>query len=168
MGIHKYDFLRSLFTFIDVNTQSFPDYLESVPTLLVDKNMIKGDDVFGYMNSMVEEIIQKNPSLGQDIQQSTPPSNQVSSDPVDDLVGWCPDGGCTFSDITEQNDDCAKQSVSTADTTLSFISEENDSLSTPHSKIGIETTNEQYQSSEKRQQMDASYERLMSERDLIK
>ena len=30
-------------------------------------------------------------------------------DPIDDLVGWCPDGGCSFSPISETNDDCSKE-----------------------------------------------------------
>jgi len=154
-----------MFTFVDVSTQDFPDYVVSVPTLLVNKNIIKGDDVFGYMNTMVEEILRVNPSL---VQTPELEPQEVSSDPVDDLVGWCPEDGCTFSNITEQGDDCAKKNVSTEDTLFSFITDESEPLSNPHSKIGIEQTNEQYQGSVKRQQMDSSYERLMAERDLIK
>jgi len=172
---------------VDVDTQKFPDYITSVPTLVIGKNMVKGGDVFGYMNNMVQEILQQDPSLGQGPTQQpslgqgptqqpslgqgptqSPGNQQPATDPVDDLIGWCPDDGCSFSDITEQNDDCAKTNVSVDDTRFSFISEGSESLSDPHSKIGLEQSNEQYQVSEKRQQMDASYERLMAERDLVK
>ena len=185
IGIHKYDFLKSMFIFVDIETNKFPDYVTSVPTLVVDQNMIKGGDVFGYMNNMVQEILQQNPGLdpqqqeqeqeqGQQQQQvGQPPSTQNSGsnpshDPVDDLVGWCPGEGCSFADITEQNDDFSKKNVSVEDTRFSFISGEDARLSDPHSKVGLEQSDEQFKASAKRQQMDASYERLMAERQLVK
>ena len=193
IGIHKYDFLKSMFIFVDIETNKFPDYIKSVPTLVVDQNMIKGGDVFGYMNNMVQEILQQNPGLDpqqqqqgqQQGQQSSqqqgqqqeqvgqPPSTQNSGsnpshDPVDDLVGWCPGEGCSFADITEQNDDFSKKNVSLEDTRFSFISGEDAPLSDPHSKVGLEQSDEQFKASAKRQQMDASYERLMAERQLVK
>ena len=63
IGIHKYDFLKSMFVFVDIETNKFPDYITSVPTLVVDQNMIKGGDVFGYMNNMVQEILQQTEKL---------------------------------------------------------------------------------------------------------
>ena len=61
IGVHKYEFLRPMFVFVDVETQQFPDYIKSVPTLVVEQNMIKADDVFGYLNNMVEQIFKANP-----------------------------------------------------------------------------------------------------------
>ena len=178
IGIHKYDFLKSMFVFVDIETNKFPDYFKSVPTLVVDQNMIKGGDVFGYMNNMVQEILQQNPELDPQqpvLQQQLghPPSTQNSGsnpnhDPVDDLVGWCPGEGCSFADISEQNDDCSKKNVSLEDTRFSFISGEDAPLSEPHSKVALEQSDEQFKASEKRKQMDASYERLMAERQLVK
>ena len=181
IGIHKYEFLKSMFVFVDIETNKFPDYITSVPTLTVDQNMIKGGDVFGYMNNMVQEILQQNTELDPQQQQEQeqgqqvgqPPTTQNSgsnpdNDPVDDLVGWCPGEGCSFADITEQNDDFSKKNVSVEDTRFSFISGEDSPLSDPHSKVGLEHSDEQFKASAKRQQMDASYERLMSERQLVK
>ena len=181
IGIHKYDFLKSMFVFVDLETNKFPDYITSVPTLVVDKNMIKGGDVFGYMNNMVQEILQQNPGLDPQQQQpgqqqeqvGQPPSTQDSGsnpshDPIDDLVGWCPGEGCSFADITEQNDDRSKKNVSLEDTRFSFISGEDAPLSDPHSKVALEQSDEQFKASAKRKQMDASYERLMAERQLVK
>ena len=113
IGIHKYDFLRSQFKIIDVSTQRYPDYIDSVPTLVVEQRMIKNDDVFSYMNNMVEQIFQQNPQLKekyhpqqpQQPQQQQPQQQEqeigqrpqkMSSpdyDPVDDIVGWCPGDG---------------------------------------------------------------------------
>jgi hypothetical protein len=205
IGIHKYEFLRPMFIFIDVGTQQYPDYIKSVPTLVIDQNMIKADDVFGYLNNMVEQIFEQHPELKQkyhpeqQLQQQQPQQNQQQHqhqhqqqhqqqqqfpsennapekpgkgpdyDPVDDLVGWCPDGGCTFSDISEQNDDCSKQMVSLQDNMFSAILEENDQMSIQQpQKVPMEQDNSQFQKSAKQQQMDSSYERLMAERNLIK
>jgi hypothetical protein len=49
------------------------------------------------------------------------------------------------------------------------ISEDNDQLAQEdHQKVELGQDNTQYQKSEKQQQMDSSYERLMNERNLIK
>ena len=53
LGIHKYDFLKPMFNFIDVNSNPYPDYIKSVPTLVIDQNIIRGDDVFDYLNKIV-------------------------------------------------------------------------------------------------------------------
>jgi hypothetical protein len=191
IGIHKYEFLRPQFKIVDVGTQQYPDYIQSVPTLVLDQSMIKGEDVFGYMNHMVEKIFQKNPQLkekyhpqqGQDKQPQqqqhhqqkqqqqqhlSKPGKGPSHDPVDDLVGWCPDGGCSFSPISESNDDCSKQLVDVADNMFATISEDNDQLAPAPQKVELGQDNSQYQKSSKQQQMDSSYERLMNERNLIK
>jgi hypothetical protein len=183
IGIHKYDFLRSQFYIIDIETNQFPDYVQTVPTLVVDQHMIKNDDVFGYLNNMVEQIFRQNPELKHKYSTDTPkPAVQQSigatptkvekgpsHDPIDDIIGWCPDGGCEFSMISETNDDCSKKMVSLEDTRFSFISETDDQLSAPQpNKIPLETTNQQFQKSEKQQRMDESYERLMAERNLLK
>ena len=198
IGIHKYDFLKPQFQIVDVSTQRYPDYIDTVPTLVVEQRMIKNDDVFGYMNNMVEQIFKQNPQLKekyhpqQQQQQSTQlqqPQRQhqnfnqdqqgigqqpqkMSSpeyDPVDDIVGWCVDDGCSFSPISETNDDCSKGKATLEDTRFSFISEGNDQLSGGNTatKIPMEPSNAQFQKSAKQQQMDESYERLMAERNLI-
>ena len=210
VGIHKYDFLKSQFQIIDVSTQRYPDYIDTVPTLVIEQKMIKNDDVFGYMNNMVEQIFRQNPQLKekyhpqaqqqqqqlqqpqqqQQVQQQSaqlqPPQRQMAGtqqpigqqpqkmngpnyDPVDDIVGWCVDDGCSFSPISETNDDFSKNKASLEDTRFSFINEGNDQLSGGNNttKIPMENSNTQFQKSAKQQQMDESYERLMAERNLI-
>jgi len=192
IGIHKYEFLRPHFYIVDVGSQQYPDYIQSVPTLVVDQNMIRNDDVFGYLNNMVEQIFQRNPELKQKYHpQSSPGPGQgrgpgqgpgkgpigatpqkitgPATDPVDDLVGWCPDGGCAFSPISEKNDDCSKSFVSLDDNRYSMISDTDDQLSsqTPPQKVGLGQDNQQFQKTAKQQKMDESYERLMAERRLI-
>lgn len=202
IGIHKYDFLKPQFQIVDVSTQRYPDYIDTVPTLVVEQRMIKNDDVFGYMNNMVEQIFKQNPQLKekyhpqqqqqqsaqlqqpqrqqnfnqgqqgtgqQPIGQQPQKMNSPDYDPVDDIVGWCVDDACSFSPISETNDDCSKGKATLEDTRFSFISEGNDLLSGGNTvtKIPMETSNTQFQKSAKQKQMDESYERLMAERNLI-
>lgn len=205
IGIHKYDFLRSQFQIVDVGTQQYPDYIKSVPTLVIGQNMIKGDDVFGYMNHMVEQVFTQSPQLKekyhpqrqqqqgqmpqgshrvnepQQLGQARQLNNQgignqptkvekgPDHDPIDDLVGWCPDGGCSFSPISETNDDCSKKTVSLDDNMFALISDNNDQLApADYEKVELGQDNSKFQKSAKQQQMDSSYERLMAERQLIK
>jgi hypothetical protein len=133
---------------------------------------------------MVDQIFKQNPELKQrymgsgDAPQQAPQQGigarptkvekGPSHDPVDDIVGWCPDGGCEFSPISESNDDCSKGKVSLEDNRFSFISGSNDSLTQSPNKIPLETSNQSFQKSEKLKKMDESYERLMAERNLLK
>ena len=185
IGLHRYSFLKSQFRIIDVSTQAYPDYIQSVPTLVANQQMIKNDDVFGYMNNMVEQIFRQNPQLRgkshpeqqqqqqhtsmKSIGQEPTKTNGPLNDPVDDLVGWCPDGGCSFAPISESNDDCSKRSVSVEDTRFSFISENDEKMPIQNiEKVPMQQNNDQFQKSAKQQHMDSSYERLMAERQLIK
>ena len=197
IGLHRYSFLKSQFRIIDVSTQQYPNYIKSVPTLVVNKQMIQNDDVFGYINNMVEQIFRQNPQLREkyhpqqqqqqqlqqqqqqqqqqqhtsmkSIGQEPTKTNGPLNDPVDDLVGWCPDGGCSFAPISESNDDCSKRNVSVEDTRFSFISDADEKMPIQNiEKIPMQQNNDQFQKSAKQQQMDSSYERLMAERQLIK
>lgn len=197
IGLHRYEFLKNQFRIVDIQTQQFPDYIETVPTLVANQQMIKNDDVFGYMNNLVEQIFSQNPSLKDRYhpQQNNPPdqqNNQLSNeqktmgkqphesmksigqepkkeDPVDELIGWCPDGGCSFSPITESSDDCSKRMDPIDDIRFSFISDKDDKIpiDSVH-KVPMKNSNNEFQKTEKMQQMDSSYERLMAERQLIK
>ena len=204
IGLHRYEFLKNQFKIIDVQTQQYPDYIETVPTLVANQQMIKNDDVFGYMNNLVEQIFRQNPGLKNKYhpqqtpsqqtpsQQGPPQNSQLSNqqqtmgrpnhesmksigqepektDPVDELIGWCPDGGCSFSPITEASDDCSKRMEPIDDTRFSFISDSDDKIPIdPVKKVPMENSNQEFQRSEKLKQMDSSYERLMAERQLIK
>jgi glutaredoxin len=201
IGLHRYEFLKNQFQIIDVQTQQYPDYIETVPTLVANQQMIKNDDVFGYMNNLVEQIFRQNPEIRQKYHppntqrntnpqppQNSQPSNQqqplarpnyesmknigqepVKTDEVDELIGWCPDGGCSFSPITEASDDCSKRMDPIDDTRFSFISDSDYKIPIdPVKKVPMENSNQEFQRSEKLKQMDSSYERLMAERQLIK
>ena len=182
IGIHKYDFLRSQFQIVDVGTQQYPDYIKSVPTLVIDQNMIKGDDVFGYMNHMVEQIFTQSPQLkekyhpeqGQQQQGNVPQGSRRVNEPQqlgqsrqlnNHGIGNQP----AKAPISETNDDCSKKVVSLDDNIFAMISDSNDQLApADHQKVELGQDNSQFQKSAKQQQMDSSYERLMSERQLIK
>ena len=89
IGLHRYEFLKNQFRIVDIQTQQFPDYIETVPTLVANQQMIKNDDVFGYMNNLVEQIFRQNPELKdkyhpkqappQQAQQGPPQNSQLSN-----------------------------------------------------------------------------------------
>ena len=54
VGIQQYEFMKSLFRIINVDTQPFPDYVKTVPCLLINGQIIKGNTVFEYLGKLVE------------------------------------------------------------------------------------------------------------------
>jgi hypothetical protein len=170
LGIHKYDFLKPMFNFIDVNSNPYPDYIKSVPTLVIDQNIIRGDDVFDYLNKIVGELLKQGQQGQQQGQQGQQQPANLSSNNVEDnsIIGWCVDDSCMFSELSDSNDDCANQCRKINDIKYSYILDDVSTAPINHSKVPMETSNEQFTKSAKQQQMDASYERLMAERNLIK
>ena len=194
IGIHKYTFIRLMFTYIDVGKEQYPDYIKSVPSLVTNGNIIKGEQVFNYINNLVQQLVKQNPELqtymdqldsqNRSNDQSNNQSNNQSNDQPESqsnklpeggecqLDGWCLNGACNYSTITDSNDNCAKRTDPLLDINpYSFISDSNDNLTQTNntiSKLPIEQDNTQFQKSVKQQQMDSSYERLMQERQLIK
>ena len=52
-----------MFTYIDVGKEQYPDYIKSVPSLVTNGNIIKGEQVFNYINNLVQQLVKQNPEL---------------------------------------------------------------------------------------------------------
>ena len=46
IGIKQYDFLQSLFKIVNIDTTSYPNYVKTVPCLLINGQLITGNTVF--------------------------------------------------------------------------------------------------------------------------
>ena len=171
IGINNYSFIKPMFHFVEIigaNDPKKPQYITSVPSLIVNGNLLKGDDVFNYINTIVQKILEENPNLQTKSNESPPQQPPPEKNKEDDMLAWCPGDGCSFSPITEDNDDCANQ-IKPIDSIISYISDSNDNLSESNTHKSIQTgsNNNNYQQNNKIQQMDDSYERLMNERKMM-
>ena len=53
-GIKQYDFLQSLFKVINIDTTPYPNYVKTVPCLLINGQLVSGNTVFEYLGKLVE------------------------------------------------------------------------------------------------------------------
>ena len=70
IGIQQYEFMRSLFKIINIDKQPYPNYIKTVPSLLINGQIIVGETLFQYLGKLVEgkkeqENRQKDNNLSQ-------------------------------------------------------------------------------------------------------
>ena len=159
IGISQYEFLKPLFKIINVDTQSFPNYIKTVPSLSINGQVITGDTVFEYLGKLVEGKKEQEgrTEQGQETEQD---QGQCRINEDGELEGWCGSSGVEYSMITEDNDDYTNKTHK-IDTKLSFLDGASDaSLQGQVQEMEKQDNN----LSQKRQQMDNDYERLQRER----
>ena len=173
--------------------EQIPPYVQSVPCLVYGNNMIKGEKLFEYLNMFAQEMLSKgnNGLSGQASQQAQqqamgqreervermnmPQQQQQqqaspnNSNELGDFEGWCDDGGCSigFSMISESNDDHQNSKLQQNDSL--FYLDQNESLTGSLNPGGQEavqsgSTNDDFQKSAKRSEMDQAYEKMMESR----
>ena len=176
-GIQQYDILQKNFTIVNIDTEPFPNYIKSVPSLLMNGQIIIGEDLFEYMGRIVESTMnegqqqqqqqqqqQETPPKNQQQQQQKPPNNQQCS-PEDEMLGFCSSGsGVEYSMISDSNDDYTK-SFHQIDTNLEFLEGQGDMINGNHSQVQL-SKDDTFDSSDKRKEFDSDYERLMNARKL--
>ena len=54
IGIQQHSFLKPLFRVVNVDTQPYPNYVKSVPSILINSQVISGQTVFEYFALRVE------------------------------------------------------------------------------------------------------------------
>lgn len=167
IGISQYEFLKGLFKTVNVDTQPFPNYIKSVPSILINGQVITGDTVFEYLGKLVEgKKEQDNRIQNQTTTEKDEGQCRINED--GELEGWCSSGiGVEYSMITDDNDDFTKQ-IHKMDSNLSFL--DGVSESTDNNLLGQQIKdmeNNDNKLSEKRKQFDNEYERLQKERNQL-
>jgi len=113
LGIQQHSFLKSLFKVVNIDTQPYPNYVKSVPSILINNQVITGETVFEYFGKLVEgkksqeERVENNSTNESD-------QGQCKINEDGELEGWCGgsglgSGGVEYSMITEENDDYTKK-----------------------------------------------------------
>jgi len=161
IGISQYEFLKPLFKVVNVDIQAYPNYIKTVPSLLVNGQIITGTTVFEYLGKLVEGKKEQEERSSSDTLKGSD-QGQCSINQDGELEGWCGGGGSDigFSMITEDNDDYTKKTYK-IDSNLSFLEGVTDS-----SLTGQVQEMEKHDSnlSQKKKQLDNDYERIQRER----
>ena len=160
IGIKKHPFLIPLFKIVNIDTTPYPDYIKSVPSLLVNGNVVTGNTVFNYFGKLVEEKNnQDKRNNDNNLKKSDQGQCRINED--GELEGWCGDNSSIeYSIISNDNDDFSKKNHQFT-SNYDFISEDNTRSLESQVKFMESKDN---QLSEKRNLFDSDLERLQMER----
>jgi hypothetical protein len=106
LGIKQHVFLNELFKIVNIDTQPFPNYIKTVPCILINNQVITGESVFEYFGKLVEgKKEQEQREQKNQLNESDQGQCRVNDEGL--LEGYCGMDG--FSMISEENDDYTKQ-----------------------------------------------------------
>lgn len=161
LGVQEYPFLKSLFKIVNVDTQPFPNYIKTVPAILINNQVVTGDKVFEYFGKLVEsKMEQEKREKSETLNSSDEGQCRINED--GELEGYCGNGiGLEYSLISEKDDDCSK-ATHKMDTVVSFLEGESDNSSLQAQIKSLEDSDDRL--SGKRQQFDNDLERMQQER----
>ena len=162
IGIQQYPFLKPLFKVVNIDTQPYPNYVKSIPAILINNQVITGKTVFEYFGKLVEgkEAQEARAKQGQ---QTESDQGQCRINEDGELEGWCGGGlggsSVEYSMISEDNDDYTKRTYK-METNYDFLEGASDSI---HSQVkSMEESDAQL--SQKRKSFDNDLERMQRER----
>ncbi len=162
VGIQQHAFLKPLFKVVNVDVQPYPNYVKSVPSILINNQVISGQTVFEYFGKLVEGKKEQEKRI-QENQTNESDQGQCRINEDGELEGYCGSSGLggsgvEFSMITEENDDYTKKTYK-IESSYDFIGGSDDI----HSQVkSMEAQDSQL--SEKRKSFDNDLERMQRER----
>ena len=159
IGIKQHPFLKSLFKVVNIDTQPYPNYVKSVPSILIHNQVVTGEKVFEYFGKLVEGKKAQEERANQGNQNESD-QGQCRINEDGELEGWCGGGGgIEYAMITEENDDYTKKTYK-METNYDFLDGANDSI---HAQVkDMEQSDSQI--SEKKKSFDSDLERMQRER----
>ena len=158
LGIKQHPFLKDFFKIVNVDVQPFPNYIKTVPCILVNNQVIAGDTVFEYLGKLVEGKKQQETRESEEkLKESDKGQCRINED--GELEGWCSTDSIEFSTITEESDDYTKK-IYKIDTNYEYLDGNEDSI---HNQVKQMEQNDT-QLDKKTQQFDNDYERIQRER----
>ena len=163
IGIQQHPFLKPLFRVVNVDTQPYPNYVKSVPSILINNQVISGQTVFEYFGKLVEGKKAQEQRI-QNNQTNSSDQGQCRINEEGELEGYCGGSGLggsgiEYSMISEENDDYTKRTYK-MESSYDFLEGASDDI---HSQVkSMEAQDSQL--SEKRKSFDNDLERMQRER----
>jgi hypothetical protein len=115
LGIRQHPFLKDIFQILNIDTHPYPNYIKTVPCILVNNQVVSGNRVFEYLGKIVEaKVDQEGREKDNELTETDQGVCRINEDGM--LEGYC--GGSDsigFSEITEDNDDFTKKRYSMED-----------------------------------------------------
>ena len=163
IGIQQHAFLKPLFKVVNIDTQPYPNYVKSVPSILINSQVITGQTVFEYFGKLVEgKKSQEERVENDDARESDQGQCRINEE--GELEGYCGGSGLggsgvEFSMITEENDDYTKKTYK-MESAYDFLDGGSDDI---HGQVkSMEEKDSQL--SQKQKGFDSDLERMQRER----
>ena len=158
IGIQQYEFMKTIFKIVNIDKQPYPNYIKTVPSLLINGQIIAGDTLFEYLGKLVEGKQQQEGRIKQN-QLQDKDKGECKINEEGELEGWCSSGmSVDFSMITEDNDDYTKKMYK-MDSNYEYL---NGSSSIQDQVKQMEQKDQMI--NHKKKEFDNNYERLQRER----
>lgn len=163
IGIKQHDFLQQLFNVVNIDVQSYPNYVKSVPCLLINGQLINGNTVFEYLGKLVDGKMQQETR----VQQNNTTSQDQGVCRINDdgeLEGWCGGtGSVEYSIISNENDDYTTKKYK-IDSNYEFLSGNSIGSNLDLSNQIKQMESKDNQLSQSKNLFDSDFERLQRER----
>lgn len=112
MLIHSNVELKGKFVVVDIDTNPYPSVLKVVPSMVIEDNIIYGEDLFKYIHIVLDKIKQRitpplenstKPIPSDTLQPNKQEKDDTKKQDEEDLPGFCIDGSCAldFSSLEE-------------------------------------------------------------------
>ena len=162
LGIHQHSFLKEIFQIVNIDVHPYPNYIKTVPCILINNQVVTGNKVFEYFGKIVESKMAQE-QREQEGQLKAEDQGVCKINEDGELEGYCGDSGAGigFSTITEDNDDYTKKRHG-MDTNYDFLEGQSDSNTVYQQLKQMEASDDQL--SQKRKNFDSDYERMQAER----
>tara|TARA_B110001469_G_C9647589_1_gene328251 strand:+ start:4375 stop:4920 length:546 start_codon:yes stop_codon:yes gene_type:complete len=107
--LHSNKELTGKFNVIDIDNNTYPSYLQVVPTMVVDETIVFGEELFKYINIALDKITKRvtppleNSTKPEPSDNFTVDQKSKEQENSEDLPGYCIDGICAldFSSLEE-------------------------------------------------------------------
>lgn len=161
LGFQQHAFLKSLFKVINIDREAYPNYVKSVPSILIHNQIVTGEKVFQYFGKLVDGKMQQEKRIN-DNQLNDSDQGQCRINEDGELEGWCSNNsnGVEYSLITEDNDDYTKKTYK-IESNYDLLDGANDSMNV--NQISEMEKNDS-RISEKQKSFDSDLERMQKER----
>jgi len=162
LGIQQHPFLKTIFSIVNIDTHPYPNYIKTVPSILINNQVVTGNQVFEYLGRIVESKSQQEERESTDTMTDQDKGVcRVSKE--GELEGYCGGSinGMGFAPISEGNDDFTNGRP-IIESNYDFL-EGNNPTNTVYEQVQqLEKTDAKL--NQKQQTFDNDYERLQQER----
>jgi hypothetical protein len=161
LGIHQHTFLKDIFKIVNIDVHPYPNYIKTVPCILINNQVVSGTKVFEYFGKIVEsKMAQEEREKEDTLTEQDQGVCKINEEGM--LEGYCGDiGGSMGAMISEENDDFTKKRHS-PETNYDFLEGSDNSNVVYQQLKQMEASDDQL--GEKRKSFDSDYERMQAER----